>query len=209
MYVVFVRFAVGSSVWSLYSSVEEIHKGDTVNTFLDSRTYSEIIYMKQIVIKKYVEAFVTVEYTLLVAVILLIYSFLLGIGVFMYNQCILQSNVRILALEGMTMVSLDSDQKITNLQRKEDRLYSEKYLFTEQMFTAYNIDGNNISIEGWGYMNSPISVLGVGEEQWLLQASCEEAAVSPADTLRLCKRLLALGEVLGENVVAEEAARDE
>ncbi len=155
--------------------------------------------------KKYAGAFVTVEYTLLITVIFMIYSFIIGIGVYMYNECIMGSNVRILALEGMNMSSLENKQKIVSLQKKESELYNEKYLFVEQMATNYSINGDRIIIKGQVFMDNPIAILGVGAEKWTLQDSCEVTAINPAFILRLCKR----GITLGKEGLAEEETINE
>ena len=140
--------------------------------------------------KKYIKAFITVEYTLLISLVFVIYGLLLGIGIFLYNQSIMQSNVRILATEGMTTLLDDSRQKVEYLQEKESGLYEEKYLFMIRRSTTYNVTGESIQIESRGFMDNPISAWGVGEAQWSLEVSCKADTVSPKNTLRLCKRLL-------------------
>ncbi len=57
----------------------------------------------------------TIETSLLIPVLLFVYSFLVYIGLFQYNQCLLQSNTYILGL--------DTDAQI----------YSEKYLLAEEI----------------------------------------------------------------------------
>ncbi|MBQ8815842.1 MAG: hypothetical protein IJZ84_01000 [Lachnospiraceae bacterium] len=155
--------------------------------------------------KKYAEAFITVEYTLLISGVIILYGFIISIGLFMYNECILQTNVCILALEGMHTAALDAAQKAAYLQQKEKELYGEKYLFTEELTTIYDIEGEKVCIEGRGYMNNPINIWGIGQEKWNIYASQQVTAINPADVLRLCKRLL----IIKEDILTEGEAEGE
>ncbi len=156
--------------------------------------------------RKELGGFITVEYTCLIGVIFLIYCFLLSVGLFWYNQCILQSNVKMLALEGLHMADYDAEEKTEALQQKEKRLYHEKYLFAEEVSCSRKIIGNYIRITGKGFVGNTLYSMGIGDKRWKLSHSCDVVALQSADTLRMCKHILDLGEDLLPEI--EEALKE-
>ena len=60
-------------------------------------------------------AFVTVEYSLLLPILFLIYAVLIYVGIYQYNECLLQNDAFLYAIEG------------------EEAPYSDKYILVEEM----------------------------------------------------------------------------
>ena len=158
--------------------------------------------MKNIIkTKKEVDGFVTIEYTLLIPVLLVLYTFLVYIGMYQYNQCLLRTNVYILGTEGVHFMNVEASSKAAMLQEIEDQLYYDKYLLAEELQTDYSVRGNHIEICGSGKMTNPFAVLSLGEDDWELNASCEVETISSAETLRLCKVIRkTLQETLSEEI---------
>lgn len=136
--------------------------------------------------KKTVGAFVTIEYTLLIPVLLLLYTCLIYMGLFLHNRCVLQANAYMLGVEGSRLTAMDPAEKVNWLQEKEAQLY-HKYLLAEELCSTYQVQGNYIQISSNGQMANPFSVAGIGADTWNLNANCQISTISPVDTLRLCK----------------------
>lgn len=138
--------------------------------------------------KKQISGFITIEYSLLLPSILLLYTCLVGIAFYQYNQCILHTNVYLLGSEGTALYQTDAEDKLQALQQREESLYHSKYLLVENLQTRYEIKGNELKIIGTGNM-FPISI-GNKKRVWNLYAACSVTATDPMDTLRLCKTMI-------------------
>lgn len=136
---------------------------------------------------KEVGGFVTIEYTLLIPVLLVLYTFLVCIGLYQYNQCILRTNIYILGTEAAQLMNMEASSKVARLQEIENNLYYDKYLLAEELQTTYSVRGNHIEISGCGKMTNPFAVLELGEDDWELNASCTVEAINSTEFLRLCK----------------------
>lgn len=157
------------------------------------------------IVSKQVKGFITVEFSLLIIIIFIVYSFLISIGVYMYNQCVLQTNGGLLAVEGISMLAKDSDEKMSVLRQKESHLYREKYIFVEEPEITYSVSGNEVVIQGEGRVENPTALWGIGDEEWSFQTKWEVDTINPKNTLRLCKRLIKLGKwVMTEEEVLDE-----
>lgn len=120
---------------------------------------------------KKVEAFVTLEYSLLLPVLCLLYTVLIYVGLYQYNQCLFQNDMYHIAIDGAGVT------------------YQNKYILAEDMQIDYSQRGNKISIKGKGKMRSPIFFMGIGEEYWYFQSDLEVWQHSPTNVLRLCKEI--------------------
>lgn len=147
-------------------------------------------------LKRNIDAFITVECSLLLTVILMVYAFLIGIGIFLYHQCILQSDIGILAVEGASMAGYDVQTVVKELQKVESRLYKEKYYMAEIPKIKISVSDSIIYMEGNGKVNSPVFAYGIGNAEWKIYSECTIQRNNPKKTIRLCKRVITLGEKL-------------
>ena len=139
-----------------------------------------------------VEAFVTIEYSLLLPGIMAVFTMLVCMGLYLHNQCVLQTNIYILSIEGAGMYAEKVEHRITTLQKKEAGLYKEKYILAKDMQTVYRLRGNSIVISGSGRMTNPFGIFGIGETSWELKAESDVYVISPCETLRLIKNTFKL-----------------
>ncbi|MBR4059244.1 MAG: hypothetical protein IKK03_05320 [Lachnospiraceae bacterium] len=154
---------------------------------------------------KRIDAFVTIEYSLLLPGIMAVFTMLVCMGLYLHNQCVLQTNIYILSIEGAGMYADNAEHRLTSLQKIEAGLYKEKYILTEDMQTAYRLRGNNIIITGSGKMANPFWVFGVGEMSWKLNAESNVNIISPCETLLLIKSAFKLVDrATGEEEGADE-----
>ena len=139
-----------------------------------------------------IDAFVTIEFSLLLPGIMAIFTMLVCMGLYLHNQCVLQTNIYILSIEGAGMYADKAEHRLTSLQKKEAGLYKEKYILAEDMQTAYQLRGNNIVITGSGRMANPFWIFGIGEMSWELKEESNVNVISPCETLRLIKNTFKL-----------------
>lgn len=202
MYLADAWIFVNSSIWNIFQRFQKRERRDgTVCAVFDSCACGDEFMRK----RKEVDGFVTVEYTLLIPVLLILYTFLICIGLYQYNQCILRTNIYLLASEGAGLSNVGAASKIVQLQDIEERLYHDKYLLVDEMQTAYSVRGNHIEIRGSGNMLNSLAVWGIGEKRWNLSAVCEVEAIDAVETLRACK---IIRNTLQETLEKEEQSND-
>lgn len=148
--------------------------------------------------KKKVKAFITIEFALLIPVILLFYTVLIYVVLYWYNQCILQTNMYLLCMESIK--EQDSEQKLIFIKDKQHQLYNEKYIFISELETEFCIRKKELSVTASGTMSNLLEGTGLLHKAWKLQAQSSIKTTSPAQTLHLCKE----GIKFLHNIVPEE-----
>lgn len=122
---------------------------------------------------KKADAFISIEYSLLIPGILAVFAIIIYMGLYLYNQCILRTNVYLLAVEGSEMSAENN-----------------KYILAENIQTLYGLRGDNITIKGSGTMTNPFSIFGMGNEKWNLRAEGEIEGYPLGEKMRLIKKAL-------------------
>lgn len=148
--------------------------------------------------KKELDAFITVEYTLMLPMLVLVYAFLIYMGLFMYNRCILQANTYLLSI--LASESMDKDA----IERVE-RITQQKLLFSDDVVYEIQMRQNRCYISGRTCMSSPLGAMGIGSEYLELTAHSEAVRRSPANILRLCKAAKTVYQEWKEEGEADES----
>jgi len=120
---------------------------------------------------KCVDASITIEYSLLLPVLFFMYVFFIYIGVYQYNFCLLQNDVRCIAMG------------------KEKPGYQDKYLLVEELEIFYIKKGGKTYLTGVGEMVSPLFRLGIGKEEWFFESQVEVKLQSPVNVLTTFKEI--------------------
>lgn len=146
--------------------------------------------------KKEIAAFITVEYTLLLPILIMMYGFLIYMGLFMYNRCILQTNAYLLNTESVESIEKNGILKIQEIEE-------QKILLAENVSFQIGMQQGKMHIKGAASMSNPFYKAGIGKEYWELSVYSESDVINPVNILRLCKAATrALGKAVeeGENV---------
>lgn len=164
----------------------------TICSVFNICTYSKRFlkkYDKKVFICKtmMIDAFVSIEYTLLIPVLFVLYGFLIGIGIYQYNQCILQTNMYILGIVATEFSTETPQNQIEKLQEIETQLYYDKYFGGFDIRTVYSLKGSQLEVTGFGNINNISNIFGVGQNKWEIRASCKVDMMNSVDTLRLWK----------------------
>lgn len=139
--------------------------------------------------KRTVKGIVTIEYTLLLPSLIVVYVFLIAMLLYSYNQCLLTTNLYLIANQGPEIKNLDAEEKVVLLKEKESKLYYKKYILVEDLQTSYLIKGDKIEIKGIGTMINIFDNWGLREDGWKVRAKCERYLLDGSYVLRIYKQL--------------------
>ncbi len=139
--------------------------------------------------KKTVKGSLTLEFTLLFPVLVVIVLLMAQAGLFFYNRCLLKENAQILALQLVQEEEASMTQE--DLTESIGKLAQYKYLLLGDVETACSKSGNRITVSISGRMFNFCSVAGLGETYLTVsgEASCtymDQAAI--LGTIRSIKR---------------------
>lgn len=118
-----------------------------------------------------VSGFVTIEYSLLLPLLYMLYTCLIYVALYEYNQCLLQTECYFVALGQRKIVC------------------QNKYLLAEDIEIDYTSKGHEISVKAEGTMSSPLFVMGIGRKKWYLQSEIGADIYAPTKILRLFKEM--------------------
>lgn len=148
--------------------------------------------------KKELEAFITIEYTLMLPILILLYAFLIYIGLFMYNRCILQVNTYLLSNQSTEAMGRDAVEKV-------EKITKQKVLCCDDVVYEIHMRQNGCYISGGIRMQNPLGKMGIGTEYLELSAYSEAVRRSPVNILRLCKAAKMVYEEMKEEKEADES----
>ena len=141
------------------------------------------------ILKKRMKGSVTIEYTLLLPVLFIVYTFLIAVALFQYNQCLITTNVYLIGNQSMELARQDGEGKMKILKEKASRLYYDKYILIEDVQTAYSVKGSRVEIVGSGKMKNALNSVGIGEESWEFYAKFEQDVLDATSILYLYKNV--------------------
>lgn len=148
-------------------------------SFCDIGTYRNV-FMKKL------PAFVTLEYTLLLPVIMIFYIVLIYMGLYQHNRCVMQINTYIMATEGSKQYERDSERIFSVLRQKYQ--YLGKYLLVEEAELKCQLGQNQLVVTESGAMSNPLHVFDVGEAEWSLQAEAKANLLLPIERMRFVRK---------------------
>ncbi|MCD8325552.1 MAG: pilus assembly protein [Lachnospiraceae bacterium] len=133
--------------------------------------------------------YLTLEFTLLLPVLIMVFLLVTEAGLYFYNRCLLRENAQILALQLIQEETASLTEE--GLSDHVSGLAQYKYLLLREVQTRYSKDGSGISVTISGKMYNFCSAAGIGDTYLTLQ---EEATCRVMDktgilgTIRAVKR---------------------
>lgn len=123
--------------------------------------------------KKSVNGSLTLEFTLLLPVLIMILLLMAQAGLFFYNRCLLKQNAQLLALQ----LVQEGTQTMTEEELTEyiGALKQYKYLLLQDVETGYSRSGDQITVSVSGRMLNFCSVVGLGDAYLAMreEATCQ------------------------------------
>lgn len=159
--------------------------------------------------KNSVAGYFTVEAVLIFPVILFVYSFLLYMGFFQYNRCLLEQDVLLAAIKSSRILPYDSAEAARQAVAAVERPGLDKYIGWTAETPRVSAGQGKISIEAGGYMDIPLfrNVPFLHGDRWELREQTEIKAQEPVFFIRLCRRILR-GETDAEDGENQEFEQD-
>lgn len=138
------------------------------------------------------KGYFTIEATLIFPIVFFVYVFLLYIGMFQYDRCMMEQDIRRIALRGSTMTDLKSNEIISNVQEMLNGNEWNKYMIIEEKDVETIVEWGSVNIIMKSAMHVPFlnRVWERIEGAWtiLVRGNCE--TVDGKLFLRTSKRLL-------------------
>lgn len=136
-------------------------------------------------------AYFTVEAALVLPLVTGALIFTTFLFVFQYDRCLLEQDINMLAVFGATAPEDGSGEPEASIQRKASELYKDKYAAWETSVLQITVKGDKVSVTGEGFFNLPLpewNFLGT-QELWKARAYRETRRISPADYIRLYRKI--------------------
>ncbi|MCD7806404.1 MAG: pilus assembly protein [Lachnospiraceae bacterium] len=149
--------------------------------------------------RRRVGGYLTIELTLLLPMIIMVFLLLTEAGLYFYNRCLLRENAQILALqlaeEAETLTEEGLADHISGLAQN-------KYLLLRELQTSYRKEGGEIWITVSGNMYNFCSVAGIGDACLTLT---EEAVCQTMDKTAILGTIRAVKRKIDANRKGEDS----
>lgn len=140
--------------------------------------------------QKTLPGYFSIEATLVLGLVFYTFCFLIFIGFYQYNRCVLEQNAYRIALRASAFYRDDNAEVLQVAERTGNKLCDNRYI----MLTCNHKEevGSTVKVTLSGRMNTP-SVLDSRipqmEERCFLQIERKSACINPVVFIRACKQL--------------------
>ena len=120
------------------------------------------------------------------ALILMVFLF-----VFQYDRCLLEQDVSLLTLYAATLEADNAQDAAELIRRRAAELSKEKYIAWEPDELQITLKESGVRISGAGRLTFPLPGWNFfnGENEWKVNVLRESAQLSPADFIRIYRRI--------------------
>ena len=141
--------------------------------------------------RKKVEAYLTVEVSLLMPVILGVILLVVYLLFFQYDRCLMEQSTGILAMRGCTLQIADKKELLVEIMEYSEQK-DNRYLAWDMYDAAVCLRGNRVRVEREGRLKFPFRGLmfwsGTGE--WGSSIVYENYRIRPVDFIRNCRKVM-------------------
>ncbi|MCM1192984.1 MAG: hypothetical protein NC123_08185 [Butyrivibrio sp.] len=136
-------------------------------------------------------AYFTVEAALVLPFVTSALIFAVFLFVFQYDRCLLEQDINMLALCAGTAAAENSEELETIIRRKASELSMDKYAAWTMNELQIGVKGDRVSVRGGGYLALPLPEWNFfrEENQWETRVLRETLRISPADYVRLYRKI--------------------
>lgn len=135
-------------------------------------------------------AYFSLEATLIMPLVFMTIFFLIYVGFFYYDNCLLtQDTYRLLIRAGQ--IKYSSNEEIAQKIKEEDaKWYYDKYVMCEWNNKKILVEYNSISIAQEAALNVSVPLTGnhAGERIWSMDTDVKVTRVRPVETIRFCRK---------------------
>lgn len=137
-----------------------------------------------------VEGYFTVEAAMVLPMVLMLILIIMYLWFFQYDRCLMEQDVGILALRGISLQAENNEARMQLLREQEDALYREKYIAWECEEIELKSGQGSIRVKQRGWLKFPFGIMGEGERTIDTAATCENHIVSPVSFIRNCRKIM-------------------
>lgn len=135
-------------------------------------------------------AYMTVEATLIVPFVMYICIFVIYVGFFQYDRCIMRQDAYRAALQGSSIYRADNQAVYNAAFDMAKRITENKYIGTDCSFNIA-VQGE-VSVTMGGSITMPFRGLAAlsGRADWTIEESMSSKCINPVFFIRSCRQLL-------------------
>lgn len=145
---------------------------------------------------KFENAYFTVEASLIMPLVIGVILFIVMIGCYQYDRCLLAQDSYRMLLRAEQCSFADNQEIVQSMEAQAAQWYYDKYLFCRIHAQTAQVTHGSIQITSTGRFQAGISFPGVSRdaEGWKLSQESRVHRIRPERAIRLCRKLAALSE---------------
>lgn len=141
-------------------------------------------------------AYFSLEATLIMPIVFMTILFLIYIGFFFYDKCLLKQDIyRMLIRAGQIKYS-SNEEVVQKIKEEDAKWYYDKYVMCMWGNRKIEVEYNSILISNKAALNVSVPLVGrwVGNDMWIMDTEVRNTRVHPTKTIRACRKAESLLE---------------
>lgn len=136
-------------------------------------------------------AYFTLEACLIMPFVFGVIVFIMYVGFYSYNKCLLRQDTYRLLIRGGQVKNASNEEVINKIKEEESRWYYDKYVIClwEDKIIRVERDSINISNNGRMKVSIPFVEEIVGDNVWKMSIDAKANRIHPIDTIRSCRKV--------------------
>lgn len=135
-------------------------------------------------------AYMTVEATLIVPIVMYVCIFVIYAGFFQYDRCLMRQDAYRAALRGSSIYRANNQEVYNETFAVAENMVADKYIATKSSYEIA-VQGS-VSVVMKGCVNMPFRGLAtlVGNSEWQIEETMSSKCINPVFFIRSCRQLL-------------------
>lgn len=136
-------------------------------------------------------AYLSLEACLIMPMVFYCIFFVIYVGVYQYNRCLLCQDIYRLLIRGSQVKFADNAEVVQRLQEEDAKWYYAKYMWCKFGKKTIEVDHGTIHLVQDAVLTVVFPVLAqwTGRESWKIHEDVTGGRIRPTDTIRNCRRL--------------------
>lgn len=139
------------------------------------------------------KAYFTVEATILLPFVFLIMIFLLYLGFFQYNRCLLTQDLYMLAMLESREYYNNNVKMYQEIIKQKEEMERKKYISFKENEMQVEVGTGKVQIKFEGEIVKPFRFLFLTEEKWTINVSTQSKTKNPVFVMRNYKKAIEEG----------------
>lgn len=140
--------------------------------------------------KKRKNAYMTLEASLVIPLIVGGIIFLLFLGFYLYNACVIKQAVYVAALRGSQLTNVTSDEVEAYVQQQLENLMGNQILARENMEKEISVSIGKVKVRISSHMQMPLTEwISSVTNLWSIESKAEASRINPVDIIRNVRKI--------------------